>query len=408
MSRIFRAARRGDLGEVKALLDRKPGLVRKKGGFDDWTPLHVAAQGGCLEIAKILLDKGATVNAGSLLRDTPLRLAVAKGHVSVVRLLLANKADVSAKDLEVAIRLCPKACQREVIEALFGAGVEMSFDAASELGDAALSVAKSACIPALEDLVLARRARQSEAKKKRDAAMAAFRRTLANSGATIEEMHREFIARTTAPEDFGVALSCPNCGGPINNYSCAQCGAPRGKAGVASKRTAMNVVVTSLQLLGWAVLGPLSRAHNKDLTMEMIRTNSTHRKEVILAALYREEPAAYDQAAVCYVTWLKAVGRFDCPAGLIDFVKRYGLRNEVNPALKRALLEVAFVKGCQAWSEIVQAYGLITSAYVGSEAQMTYSQIIEDWEKYQRMQGQNTSSLKSLVTLLHTLEQRIA
>ena len=51
------------------------------------TPLFIAAAFGDLEIMRLLLEKGAQVNAGDKAHCTPLMIASAYSHVNVVKLL---------------------------------------------------------------------------------------------------------------------------------------------------------------------------------------------------------------------------------------------------------------------------------------------------------------------------------
>lgn len=54
---------------------------------DDFTPLHSAAQNGSLEIIQILVDAGAEVNARDSEGKTPLSFAIAEGHEAAVDFL---------------------------------------------------------------------------------------------------------------------------------------------------------------------------------------------------------------------------------------------------------------------------------------------------------------------------------
>jgi hypothetical protein len=66
---------------------------------DSWdnTPLTSAAKTGQYEMAKLLLDQGAEVNAQGGSYGNALQAASAEGHEQVVKMLLNNKADVNAQ-----------------------------------------------------------------------------------------------------------------------------------------------------------------------------------------------------------------------------------------------------------------------------------------------------------------------
>ncbi|MGD0815313.1 MAG: ankyrin repeat domain-containing protein [Verrucomicrobiota bacterium] len=63
-----------------------------------WTPLHWAAYEGHMDLAELMLNNKAEVDANNKNGDTPLNRAAAKGHKSVAELLLAHKAEVNAKN----------------------------------------------------------------------------------------------------------------------------------------------------------------------------------------------------------------------------------------------------------------------------------------------------------------------
>lgn len=71
-------------------------------GLHGWTPLHVAAFEGHLEVCELLLSYNETVkiNAFSENNSTPLHLACAQGHLEVAHLLLKCGADAGIKDLD--------------------------------------------------------------------------------------------------------------------------------------------------------------------------------------------------------------------------------------------------------------------------------------------------------------------
>jgi hypothetical protein len=86
----------GDLGSIRELLKRKPGLVSAKDSHGQ-TPLHLAAANGQRDAAELLLGGNSDVNANDVDGWTPLHRAAYEGHKDVVELLLACRARVSAK-----------------------------------------------------------------------------------------------------------------------------------------------------------------------------------------------------------------------------------------------------------------------------------------------------------------------
>lgn len=94
---MFEAVRSGNIAQVKTIL---------KGGADanhkfslDWTPLMWAAYWGRLEMAELLLDSGADVNAQDQYGATALLHAAWKpDSLPMIRLLVERGADVNARN----------------------------------------------------------------------------------------------------------------------------------------------------------------------------------------------------------------------------------------------------------------------------------------------------------------------
>ncbi len=95
---IHDAAQKGDLQKVAALLKDNPALVYSKSEVDGAAPLHNAAFYGQKDVAELLLANHADVNAKDGVGQTPLFDAASQGHKEVVELLLANHAEINAKD----------------------------------------------------------------------------------------------------------------------------------------------------------------------------------------------------------------------------------------------------------------------------------------------------------------------
>ena len=78
------------------LLDRGAEVNAKTN--NGWTPLHEAALNGHATVAALLLDRGAEVNAKTNNGWTPLHEAALNGHATVAALLLDRGAEINSKD----------------------------------------------------------------------------------------------------------------------------------------------------------------------------------------------------------------------------------------------------------------------------------------------------------------------
>lgn len=57
------------------------------------TPLHLAAAKGHLDVVRVLIDSGVGKETGSSMGRTPLHLAASHGHMEVVLFLLESGVD---------------------------------------------------------------------------------------------------------------------------------------------------------------------------------------------------------------------------------------------------------------------------------------------------------------------------
>jgi uncharacterized protein len=97
---VFEAAAIGDVDRLRVLLDGEPALATAW-SEDGFTPLHFAAFFGHPEAAKLLVDRGADLDARSTnaqfaLDAAPLHSASAAGQLEVCVVLLDAGADVNA------------------------------------------------------------------------------------------------------------------------------------------------------------------------------------------------------------------------------------------------------------------------------------------------------------------------
>jgi hypothetical protein len=85
---LIAAAERGDVVEVRALLDHGAHIEARDG--QGRTALLAATHGNRVEAARLLIDKGADVNAKDSIKDTPFLYAGAEGRAEILKLTLAR------------------------------------------------------------------------------------------------------------------------------------------------------------------------------------------------------------------------------------------------------------------------------------------------------------------------------
>ncbi|MCK9686292.1 ankyrin repeat domain-containing protein [Scleromatobacter humisilvae] len=88
------------MAALKAEVDSATALVAHGAAVrkDGWSPLHYAATGGSAAIVRLLLSKGAPIEARSPNGSTPLMMAARYGNEEAVDALLAAGADRTAKN----------------------------------------------------------------------------------------------------------------------------------------------------------------------------------------------------------------------------------------------------------------------------------------------------------------------
>lgn len=86
------AALNNDVETLRVLLDTEPGLVDEQ-DFMGQTPLSRACDRGCLEAARLLIDRGADIEARDIGETSILEGACESGFVEIVSLLLDRGAD---------------------------------------------------------------------------------------------------------------------------------------------------------------------------------------------------------------------------------------------------------------------------------------------------------------------------
>jgi ankyrin repeat protein len=88
---LMMAAMRSQHAAMRTLIER--GAKVNRAG---WTPLHYAASGGDIPAVKLLLDRGADLDARAPNGNTPLMMAAGFGFIDVADYLVSRGADAAA------------------------------------------------------------------------------------------------------------------------------------------------------------------------------------------------------------------------------------------------------------------------------------------------------------------------
>ncbi len=135
---LYDAAVYGDYDGVRRILAQNPGTVHEVDEYG-FTALHGVAGEHHPEMAQLLIDHGANVNAANDEGVTPLHLAAWPEMVAV---LLRNGADLEARDRRGDTPLLTQAAEPEsedVMEALLQAGADV--EARNADGESAMDLA---------------------------------------------------------------------------------------------------------------------------------------------------------------------------------------------------------------------------------------------------------------------------
>ncbi len=139
---LFEAAATGQANQVAELLGEHPDQVNAY-AEDGFTALGLAAFFGHLEVAQILLSRGAEVNqpARNGIGATPLHSAAAGQHLAICELLVEAGADVNAREEGgfTALHIAADNGQVELVHYLLAQGGDRS--AQSEGGKTAFALA---------------------------------------------------------------------------------------------------------------------------------------------------------------------------------------------------------------------------------------------------------------------------
>jgi hypothetical protein len=131
---LLTAARRGNLEEVRALVE-KGASIEAKTRYGQ-TPLYTAARNGHETVVRYLIDKGAELNIVDTFYNTPLLgVALSRDHAGVAKLLLEK----GSKQGPAALQLAVQKGFTPVVEAILAPGNLTPEQLTSALGAAELA-----------------------------------------------------------------------------------------------------------------------------------------------------------------------------------------------------------------------------------------------------------------------------
>jgi cytochrome c len=122
---IHDAAMKGDVAAITAALDAGAGVDESDGRT---TPLYLAVKGGHFAAAKLLIERGADVNAAPTpVLGPALMPALAKSNIELINLLLDGGANPNAqRGREAALHIAVRSGCLDCVKALVKAGADVN------------------------------------------------------------------------------------------------------------------------------------------------------------------------------------------------------------------------------------------------------------------------------------------
>ena len=125
---IHQSVSSGDIETLRYLLDHGA-KVDQRSIIDQATSLHIASYSGDEAITRLLLARGADINAPLIGGNTPLHMALASGQIAIAKLLLVHGAEpnvnLSSKG-GAALHIAARAGFASMVELLLQRGADIN------------------------------------------------------------------------------------------------------------------------------------------------------------------------------------------------------------------------------------------------------------------------------------------
>jgi len=145
-------------------IEKDPGYLTAESGFG-WAPRHFAAYAGNLEVAKLLLDRGAEIDrrANNKFRNTPLQVSLLTAQEEMAAFLVARGANVRIEQDEgfTALHEAAQIGSERLIALLLDAGADPN--SRGKDGRTPLAMARKGNHAAAAKLLKSRGAQDAEA-----------------------------------------------------------------------------------------------------------------------------------------------------------------------------------------------------------------------------------------------------
>ncbi len=120
------AAENGDLEFAKVLIAAEVDIDAQNGYQN--TPLYLAARNGHLQIAQVLIEAGADIDAQNSYQNTPLHIAAKNGHLLIAQDLITRGANINVqnKQCETPLHLAIEDKHLDITKFLIEAGADIN------------------------------------------------------------------------------------------------------------------------------------------------------------------------------------------------------------------------------------------------------------------------------------------